>query len=76
MLAYSSDQPFVNGNIPTTAHGRLKKLILSIIESANQLPYLPLSDEQNNGIDLDDSQTYEDLLSMAVINEVSFNLKI
>lgn len=66
----------MNDNTPTVAHVKLKKLILNIIENANQLPHLPLSDEQNNGIDLDDSQTYDDLLAMAIINEVRFIIKI
>ncbi|XP_074603050.1 uncharacterized protein LOC141856591 isoform X3 [Brevipalpus obovatus] len=65
------NQPFVNGNIPTSAHTRLKNLILALIDSASTLPHLQLDSELSaTGIDLDDSKTYEDLLAMAIMNEL------
>ncbi|XP_053212577.1 probable serine/threonine-protein kinase DDB_G0282963 isoform X2 [Panonychus citri] len=66
------NQPFVNGNIPTNAHSHLKKLIHHLNHITGQLPKLPVHLESSASLSstLDESQTYEDLLAIAIINEL------
>ena len=68
------DQTIDEDDAPAAAYSRFKKLFLKLTEASSKLPQLPLNQFSDEEDDLDESLTYEDLLAIAIINEVGIGL--